>query len=74
VTRRDRNRKAFDRRNGLAHEVLMMLLLRWIAVAAVLLGIAALASADKRRANDPGVDARGTPSTGAGPCCGEEER
>jgi hypothetical protein len=52
----------------------MMVLLRWIAVAAVLLGIATLASADKRRANDPGVDARGTPSPGPAPCCGEEER
>jgi hypothetical protein len=74
VTRRDRNRKAFDRRNGLAHEVVMMLLLRWIAVAAVLLGIAALASADRRRANDAGVDARGTQCVGTSPRCGEETR
>ena len=52
----------------------MMLLLRWIAVAAVLLGIAALASADRRRANDARVDARETQCTGASPRCGEETR
>lgn len=74
MTRRDPNRKAFDRRNGLAHEVLMMVLLRWIAVAAVLLGIAALASADRRRANDVGIDARGTRCTEPSPRCGEEKR
>jgi hypothetical protein len=46
VTKRDWHRRAFERRDGLVQDVLMLLLLRWIAVAAVLLGIAALASAE----------------------------
>jgi hypothetical protein len=51
-----------------------MVLLRWIAVAAVLLGIAALASADKRRASDVGVGVREAQCADVSPRCGEENR
>jgi hypothetical protein len=59
----DRNRKAIERRYGLTQDVLTMILLRWITVAAVVLGIAALASADETRASDLGADPRGAQRT-----------
>ena len=54
VKKRDGHRKAFESRRSIAQDVLTMVLLRWIAVAAVLLLIAALAAAEHRRANDKG--------------------
>jgi len=54
VKKRDGYRKAFESRRSIAQDVLTMVLLRWIAVAAVLLLIAALAAAEHRRANDTG--------------------
>ena len=59
VTKRDWHRRAFERRDGLAQDVLTLLLLRWIAVAAVLLGIAALVSAEDMGASDLGFETRG---------------
>jgi hypothetical protein len=49
-----------------------MVLLRWIAVAAVLLGIAVLASGDETRAGDVAVDARGARRDARSVRCGEE--
>jgi hypothetical protein len=49
-----------------------MVLRRWIAVAAVLLGIAVLASGDETRASDAGVDARGAQRDAPSILCGEE--
>jgi hypothetical protein len=54
VKKRDGHRKAFESRRSIAQDVLTMVPLRWIAVAAVLLLIAALAAAEHRRANDTG--------------------
>jgi hypothetical protein len=72
VTKRDRTRKAFGDRRTIAQDVLTMVLLRWIAVAAVLLGIAVLASGDETRASDAGVDARGAQRDAPSVLCGEE--
>jgi hypothetical protein len=63
VTKRDWPRRAFDRRDGFTAHVLTMLLLRWIAVGAVLLGIAMLAAGDETSASDLGADALGSQRT-----------
>jgi hypothetical protein len=63
VTKRDWLRRAPGRRTGFARDVVTLLLLRWIAVAAVLLGIAALASGEESTASSLDVDTRGTQPT-----------
>jgi hypothetical protein len=55
------HRRAFERRNGLFHDVLTLLLVRWIAVAVILLGIAALASGEQVTAAEPRNGSRGAP-------------
>ena len=63
VTKRDWPRRAFERRDGFAAHVLTILLLRWIAVAAVLLGIASLAAGAETSASDLEADALGSRRT-----------
>jgi hypothetical protein len=58
MTAPDRNRRAFERGHGILQDALTLILLRWIAVAAVLLGIAALAFADEVRTSAIGADTR----------------
>jgi hypothetical protein len=55
--------QGLERRDGFAAHVLTMLLLRWIAVAAVLLGIAPLAAGEETSASDLGADALGSQRT-----------
>jgi hypothetical protein len=73
VTKRDRTRNAFDGHRAISRDMLLtMVLLRWITVAAVLLGIAALASGDENARATP-ESARAERSVDAqGVRCGEE--
>jgi hypothetical protein len=63
VTKRDWLRRAPGRRTGFAQDVVTLLLLRWIAVAALLLGIATLASGEEKTAGSIDADTRGTERT-----------